>query len=248
MDNFIFRNFHQSTNIKYESGIEKPIDFELTPKEWKTIYFKEYLRMPKILLPNPTKIEFSLGEALIARKTERDFDENLIDVQKISQVLFYSAGIIDKKEDWDKSRRTYPSGGARFPLEIYPIVLNENEDVKAGVYHYNVKGHFLEKLFEDKELKNKIYPEIIWQEMIKKPPLLMAISAVFSRNTIKYKNRGYRYILIEAGHMGQNIYLVSHTLGLKCCAIGGFGDDKINEILDIDGGEESVIYIFAISN
>ncbi len=63
---------------------------------------------------------------------------------------------------------------------------------------------------------------------------------------IKYKERGYRYILFEAGHLGQNIYLVSKALGLKCCAIGGFDDDKFHELLDIDGDNEAVLYAFAM--
>ena len=73
----------------------------------------------------------------------------------------------------------------------------------------------------------------------------MLISAVFNRTVIKYRDRGYRLILIEAGHLGQNISVVSAALGIKSCALGGFIDDKCNEILDLEKEKESVIYIFA---
>jgi len=84
------------------------------------------------------------------------------------------------------------------------------------------------------------------QDLIKNSSLIILISAVFGRTMVKYKERGLRYIFIEAGHLGQNISLVTEKLGLGSCAIGGFLDKEINKLLDIDSQKESVIYIFAI--
>ncbi len=239
--------FYHSTKAKYKEGMEKPMDSKNWPKEWTTIYYKEYPRLPKTLLPKPEKLDFSLGEALIKRKSEREFSGEPINLKNLSQLLFYSTGIIEKKEkDWNKTRRTYPSGGGRFPLEVYLCILQKSDELKEGIYHYNVKEHSLEKILNKENLRKEIYPKIIWQEMIKKAPLVLAISAVFERTTIKYKERGIRYIFNEAGHLGQNIYLVSTNLGLKCCALGGFDDGKFNELLDIDGKVEGVIYVFAL--
>jgi SagB-type dehydrogenase family enzyme len=241
--------YHQLTKKKYDPGEEKSADFELWPKEWKTVYFKEYPRLPKISLPKPKDLNLSLGEVLKKRKSEREFGQNPIKLDDLSQLLFYSAGIIEKREnDWNKTRRTYPSGGARFPLEIYPIILSGKDNLGGGIYHYNAKEHFLDILGKKDDLRKEIYPQIIWQEMILKAPLILAVSAVFERNMAKYKERGYRYILFEAGHLGQNIYLVSRALNLKCCAIGGFDDDKFNELLDVDGESEAVLYIFAVGH
>ena len=72
------------------------------------------------------------------------------------------------------------------------------------------------------------------------------MTSQFERTQMKYGERGYRYILLEAGHIGQNICLVSETLGLKCCALGGTMDKNLEELLDIDGETESVVYGFAI--
>ena len=249
----IAKFFHQKTKTKYEpekDGQTDPRPFLLGPrvwpKEWTIIYFKEYPRMPKILLPKPVKLDFSLGEAVTKRRSERGFNNEPVELKNLSQLLFYSAGIIEKREDnWNKTRRAYASAGARYPLEIYLFVLRGNEEIKEGIYHYNVKEHLLEKLIET-NLRKKIYSEIIWQEMVLKAPVLLIISAIFERNMMKYKERGYRYILLEAGHLGQNIYLVSTALGLKCCAIGGFDEDKFHQLLDIDGEEEGVLYVFAL--
>lgn len=241
----IAKIYHQLTKTKYELEVEMGSP-DLMPKEWETVYFKEYPRMPKIFLPKPKNLDFPLGKSITGRKSERDFNGESIDLGNLSQILFYSAGIIEKKEnDWNKTRRAYPSGGARFPLEIYLIILRGNQELNEGAYHYNIKEHLLEELLKKEELKGGIC-SIIWQDMIFTAPAILVVSAVFERNTMKYKERGYRYILFEAGHLGQNIYLVSTALNLKCCALGGFDDDKFNDFLDIDGKDESVLYSFAV--
>ena len=242
--------YHQATKVKYEKGMEKPIDSKTWPKEWTTVYFKEYPRLPKILLPKPQNINnVLLEEVLIKRKSEREFNGEAISLQDLSSLLFYSAGIIEKKdENWNKTRRPYPSGGARFPLEIYPLILKGSSELKQGVYHYNVREHLLEKLLEEENLRKELYPQFIWQDMVLKAPVVLAISAVFERSLKKYKERGYRYILFEAGHLGQNIYLVSVGLGLKCCALGGFDDDRFCELLDINSQSEAVLYAFGLGH
>ena len=86
------------------------------------------------------------------------------------------------------------------------------------------------------------------QNWVKKSGCIILISAVFKRNTIKYGDRGYRHIMQEAGHLGQNIYLISSALGLGCCAISGFNDEELNNMLDLDGVNEGVIYSFSIGS
>jgi len=91
----------------------------------------------------------------------------------------------------------------------------------------------------------EIYPWIIDQDMILNSSALLIVSAVFQRNMMKYQNRGIRYVFLEAGHLGQNVFLVSTALGLKCCAIGGFDDNRLSGLLDF-GEEEAAIYVFAL--
>jgi SagB-type dehydrogenase family enzyme len=83
-------------------------------------------------------------------------------------------------------------------------------------------------------------------DFISETGALMLISAVLSRTTVKYGHRGYRFALIEAGHIGQNIYLLSEKKNLGCCALGGFLDDKLNELLDLEN--EPVIYALALGS
>jgi len=78
--------------------------------------------------------------------------------------------------------------------------------------------------------------------------LLLVITAMFGRTKIKYGERGYRFVLLEAGHVAQNICLAAVGMNLGACPIGGFVDDLVHEVLDVDGVDEAAIYAVAIGH
>jgi SagB-type dehydrogenase family enzyme len=78
--------------------------------------------------------------------------------------------------------------------------------------------------------------------------LVIFITALFERSVFKYGDRGYRYSLIEAGHIGQNLDLVCAALRLACLNIGGFFDRRVDELLELDGVSHSTIYSVAIGS
>ncbi|MBM3712971.1 MAG: SagB/ThcOx family dehydrogenase, partial [Actinobacteria bacterium] len=178
-------------------------------------------------------------DALIQRKSSRIFTKRL-SLSQIGTLLYYSSGI-NKNKHFNEPYRFYPSAGARYPLELYIISLRSN--LPSGLYHYYVKNHSLEVLLRMEKFDFNKY---LLQKAFNKCSVLIIITAVFQRNLMKYGDRGYRYILIEAGHVGQNIYLLSSALNLNCCAVGGFVDDSLNNLLHIDGLHESVLYVFAV--
>jgi len=218
-------------------------DYKEWPQEWKKINFKLYPRFKKILLNKNIQEKDQFFKFFLKRRSQREFTQRLISKKELSLLLLYSSGIIKKEKDWSETKRTYPSAGARYPLEMYPIIFSAS-DLKPGIYHYDVKNHALELILRGNHKKEIL--KSTGQDLIKNSSLIILISAVFGRTMIKYKERGLRYIFIEAGHLGQNISLVTEKLGLGSCAIGGFLDKEINKLLDIDSQKESVIYIFAI--
>lgn len=139
--------------------------------------------------------------------------------------------------------RVYPSAGARYPLEIY-LVVNRVKSLEKGLYHYNVKEHSLELLRKDNF--DKFMAEITGQDLVAKAGVVIFISAILDRTRVKYGDRGYRFVLLDAGHLAQNVYLVSEALKLQCCSIGGFIDDELNKLLDLEGTSEKVIYLIAL--
>jgi SagB-type dehydrogenase family enzyme len=235
--NSISAIFHENTKIFFWEKSMTPQEF------WGEIHFKTYPRFEKIILPKNLKTSSLLEKVIKKRRSIREFSGKPISLKQISKILFYSAGITYKNKNWNETRRAYPSAGARYPLELYPIILN-GTDIKRGIYHYNVKLHCLE-IIKRGDFKNKLL-EITNQEWVKNANMFIPISAIFKRTQMKYGERGYRYIFLDAGHLAQNIYLITTAIGLGCCTIGGFLDNEINKLLELDGKTESVIYIAVI--
>lgn len=207
------------------------------PEEWKKIYYKGYDRLREIPLPKPYKnLNKSLSHVLTMRQSRRTFSPIPLTKKELSTLLFYSAGIKDKKTQ----KRFYPSAGARYPLEIYLLSLNTK--LPTGLYHYYIKNHSLELLQPTNNIDLSKYYN---QEWIRNASCVIFITAVFKRNTIKYSERGFRYILTESGHLSQNLYLIAESLGLACCANESFIDDKVNSFIDINGITEGIIYSVA---
>lgn len=231
--------FHNKTKIGKFTAQKKN---EKYPASWTTIFYKGYSRLKEIRLPKPTPPTAFLKEALTKRKSVRDFSSKQLSLQKLSSLLYFSAGLKNLHNPAN-STRLYPSGGALYPLEIYLLLLNS--ELPRGLYHYYLKSNSLEELL----LFDKFdYSKYFAQDWIEKAACVLLVSGVFKRTTIKYGIRGYRLILLEAGHLGQNIYLNTASLGIGCCAIGGFSDDNLNKLIDLDGIEETVIYTFALGN
>ncbi|OGK64549.1 hypothetical protein A2313_00870 [Candidatus Roizmanbacteria bacterium RIFOXYB2_FULL_41_10] len=229
------QKFNEQTKAKKNNfGNQPPKQW---PKSWKTVQYKAYARFPEINLPTPAKT-FALQNVLKQRQSSRQFGLKPISKTKLSQLLHYGAGLINPQNN---EKRAYPSAGGRYPLEIY--LLSLKTELPTGLYHYYIRNHSLEQLPMVEDLKIKDAFEENW---VSRASLLIIITAVFKRTTIKYGDRGYRYILMESGHLGQNLYLVGQSLNLGCCAIGGFVDNQINQWLDLDGNQESAIYVLAL--
>ena len=128
---------------------------------------------------------------------------------------------------------------------MYPLVLSGTDDVPSGLYHYNVKSHSLDVLWQ-REFPEAELLKLFTYPWVAQASVVFILTAQFSRTQSKYGERGYRYILLEAGHMAQNMYLVAADQGVKCCALGGTKDELIEKLLDIDGITESVVYAVAL--
>ncbi|MFW9818413.1 MAG: SagB/ThcOx family dehydrogenase [Candidatus Thorarchaeota archaeon] len=173
-----------------------------------------------ISLPKPLiEGKRSLEECIYERESIRHFKDTIIDIKKISQILWATQG---KKG----GKRTVPSAGATYPLEIY-VNLKEK-----GLFNYNFEKHLLELITEE-DLSKKLARASWDQNFIAEAYMNVIICAKFSRTTIRYGERGVRYVFIEVGHCAQNIHLEAVALGLGSVPIGAFEDDKVAEVLKL---------------
>lgn len=229
-------------NVSFNKKIFKT-DLENIPESWVKINFKTYPRLPKIYFKK------TLGSKKISilvrkRKSARQFKSSPISFEELQYLLLFSSGIINSYDNVDDSRRPYPSAGARYPLEVYPIVLNCT-GLEKGLYHYNVKENCLE-LLQQVNLEKELLIGTGGEEWLKDVGVVFVITGVLNRTRIKYHERGYRFVLIEAGHLAQNICLLATELGLGCCPLGGFVDKYFNKLLDINLQKEFTIYLLAV--
>ena len=220
-----------------------PMDAAEWPESWKKVEFKEYPRMPKALLPAPLPLASTVQETLLRRASMRNFHpKNVLSSTQLSTLLYWGAGLNTERTVQgclESSVRFYPSGGARYTLEVY-LYFRGNPDIEEGVYHYNVKEHHLEQLSAGAESGRAVraLPTYPWAY---DAPLFFFFTSVFDRAMRKYKERGYRFAALEAGALLHNFYLVSAALGISCCSLGSAFDQQAETILDLDGVHEGFL-------
>lgn len=238
----MFLTTYKNTNHK-RSLLTSSVDM---PRVTQKAYGKSYPRFPHILLPPASLLNMPLDNALTQRRSLRkNVHVKVPTMSELSSLLFYTAGIITLPSDKNPlSKRTYPSAGARYPLELYLYLRKPIGEISPSTYHYQPHLHILEKLpidIDDKTIKecvlipaNNFWLKECWG--------VIFISAVYQRTEIKYGAAAFRLIHLEAGHMVQNLYLASTALGVGCCALGGLSQDKLNAEFLLDTQKEVVVY------
>jgi SagB-type dehydrogenase family enzyme len=187
---------------------------------------------PKIIqLPRPFITGgLALVEAVNQRRSIRNFTPGSILLFQLSQILWAAQGITEAR----KKFRSVPSAGMTYPLEVY-VVIGENgiEKTESGVYHYGVETHSL-ALHIQEDVRPDLSQAAMGQDSISVAPVSLIICAVNDRTLMRYNVRGERYVYMEVGHAGQNIYLQTSALGLGTVAIGAFHDEDVRKVLQLD--------------
>ncbi len=208
---------------------------------------KQYDDYPKIALPEQWPASrTSLDDVLSLRQTARAFGPDAIELDQLAKVLWISYGVNrdNKGTSFPRPFRTVPSGGALYPLELY-IYAVRVKHLDTGLYHYNPEDHSLDVLRQRDETA-WVASCMVQRDLVESAAAVIFISATFVRSTFKYGDRGYRFILLEAGHLAQNANLTAQEMGLATTNIGGYADRAVDRYLDLDGLNESTIYVLLI--
>jgi len=234
----IGERFHYETSQTWKGVLADM--FRAKPEE--PPQYKTYPNSKKIGLPKPRYRGLTVEEAIEKRRSVRNYSKKEITLAQLSQLLFAAQGVTG--QIYAKPLRTAPSAGALYPFEVYAVV-NNVQQLPRGIYHYSVLDHALD-LVKVGDFHSQITDAGLQQQMLGDAAVTFVLSAVFDRVRHKYGERGYRYTYIEAGHISQNIYLQSVSLGLGSVCAGAFLDEKVNELIDVDGRKEAVIYLHAV--
>lgn len=182
----------------------------------------------------------SLEETIDRRRSIRSYSAKPMALLQLSRLLHRAAGITDPANGY----RAAPSAGALYPLELY-VVANNVGQLPQGIYRYDCEGHSLETVRAGDHRRSLLVASL-GQDMVLHASAVLVLAAVFQRTRWKYRERAYRYVLMECGHVAQNVYLAATSMGLAACAIGAFLDDELNALLALDGKEEAALYILTV--
>ena len=239
--------FHENSKI----GRFQPARSDQDVRAWtkalhESLPFEGY---PVVELPRRlTPVRLSLKKAITTRVSVSTpkLTPCSLSLEKAATLLHYAYGVTrdNKGTPFPRPFRVVPSGGALYPLEIF-FHSTQIESLQAGLYHYNPSKNHL-RLLRVGDENQRISEALVQPEIAHGASLIIFITAIFERSIFKYGDRGYRFVLLEAGHVGQNICLVSTALGLACLPIGGFFDRRVDDYLGLDGITHSTIYMAAI--
>jgi len=195
--------------------------------------YKTYSLMERRALP-AVDAQSELERTIAARRSVRSFSGAPIGLAELARLLFFTYGRTDRRGLF----RAVASAGAVFPLELYVVALRV-DGLEPGVYHYGVESGGLDVVRPGDHL-GTLKQVLAWDGVdIERASLAIVITAVFRRNSVKYLDRGYRMVLVEAGEAAQNLCLLATSMELGACLLGGFRDDPLSELLDVDGVEEA---------
>jgi len=202
--------------------------------------------LPVVELPTAAFGAATLGEQIAQRRSRRGFGPAAISLQDLATVLHAGYGVaaqLDEAAPYPGARNV-PSGGILFPLEIF-IAARSVDGLEPGLYRYDPHRGQLE-VVRHEDVSSSLADLVI--DLPSQPDIPATCGAVifmagaFWRSRFKYNLRGYRYVLIEAGHVGQNVLLSAGALGLSAFPCGGFWDRRVDAFLGLDGVNESVVY------
>jgi len=191
-----------------------------------------------ISLPKPSSDgKVSVEKAIKGRRTVRDFRQKSLSLNDLSQLVWSGQGITDSSEN----KRAAASAGALYPLDFY-ILIGENgvEKMEGGVYRYLPKEHSLLPIAKG-DRRREIAVASLSQMWMARAPVLFIITAEYRRITGKYDERGIRYVLIEVGHVGQNLFLQAEALGLGAGIVGAFHDSEVSNIAGLPSKHEPLL-------
>jgi SagB-type dehydrogenase family enzyme len=230
------------TQTKYTRNKSLGVQLDWTNKP---AIYKSYPSNKTIQLPNQFQdCTINFTEVIKKRRSTRTFATQPLSKINLAFLLWASTGIQRIEQGYEF--RVTPSAGALYPIETY-VAVNNVEELKEGIYHYNIKSHLLEEI-KIGNFGNDLAHAALDQKMCATASVVFIWTAVFRRSKWKYSQRAYRYIYLDAGHIAENLALAATSIVCGSCHIGAFFDDEINSLVGIDGTEESSICLSVVGH
>lgn len=237
----------RSFRRRMQSIIGQKFFLKIISQSYKSYPTLERLKLPVTEDMSEPPPATALRDVILKRRSVRSFTGRSVSLDVVSALARNTYGLTGSFTmpfDIEQKVRAVPSGGGLFPLEIY-FGCFRVDGIEPGIYHYNVLEHSLEQVRHGM-LETELGKAFFYEDMFKQVAVNVIITGILKRSSLKYGERSYRFMMLEAGHVGQNICLSAGATGLGCVMLGGFFDDEVNNLLGIDGVNEMTLYGAAI--
>ncbi len=202
---------------------------------------------PRIDLPRPGALPLGrvdLIDVINARRSRRHYSPDPISLEELSFLLWCTQGV-EEITSRPATLRPVPSAGARHAFETL-LLVNRVAGLEPGLYRFIATTHQLGPLQTAPDPTGRLTAACRRQQMVPASAVTFIWVAVLARMRWRYGERGYRYLLLDAGHVCQNLYLAAEAIGGHACALGGFDDEALNRELGLDGEELFAVYLGAL--
>jgi SagB-type dehydrogenase family enzyme len=203
--------------------------------------------LPQLALPAPDGLNIpakDLREAIEHRRSLRRYSRTPLALEELSFLLWCTQGV-RKVVPGSATFRNVPSAGARHAIETY-LLVNNVQGAPEGLYRYSGLRHALIEMSRNAGLADQLTSACLGQSFVKTSAVTFAWAAAVERMRWRYGERGYRYLLLDAGHVCQNLYLAAEAVGCGVCAIAAFADEAVDRLLGFDGEERFTLYLAAV--
>lgn len=206
---------------------------------------KRHPHVPTVTLPAARLPQVGLGDVLQQRRSAVAGDGPL-GLAGLASLLAAGGGLAAgaPAERGTGLRRTVPSAGGLYPCEVY-VVTFAVTGVAAGLHHYDPFRHLLE-LVRPGDLRAGLLASLAEPEPGERCAAALVVSALFGRSRFAFGQRGYRFALLEAGHLVQNLLLAAEALALAALPVGIFYDRRLAALLGLDGVDEAPLYVVPV--
>jgi SagB-type dehydrogenase family enzyme len=176
------------------------------------------------------------------RATFRSYTDEKLTLEELAYLLWGTQGVKSILAEKPVTKRTVPSAGSRHAFETY-LLINKVEGLKPGLYRYQALDHQLAHLQAPQDIASILTVACQNQPHVKNSAVTFFWDAVATRMVWRYRQRGYRFLFLDAGHVCQNLYLRAEAIGRGVCGIAAYDDELVNAALGLDGVDQFVIYI-----
>jgi SagB-type dehydrogenase family enzyme len=233
MDFFEKTKYANLSEPEQHKGVPQPALEQPVPADVETIK-----------LPDPASLSIpamDVRAAMEQRSTLRKYTETALSLGELSYLLWITQGIKSITER-PATLRTVPSAGSRHAFETY-LLINRVGVLSPGLYRYSAMKHSIYPANMEVGINEQLTTACKGQSHVRTSAVTFFWVAVMDRMVWRYAERAYRYVLLDAGHVCQNLYIAAESIHCGVCGLAAYDDDLLNEALDLDGEKELTVYV-----